>query len=64
MSNSWYLDGIKKKNFSVGHDLIDGHLNLTAILSCTNVQKELNFTLKVVGGDVSSIPGLSDAIEV
>lgn len=28
------------------------------------MQKDLDFTLKVVGGDISSIPGLSDAIEV
>ncbi|XP_047951616.1 synaptotagmin-5-like isoform X2 [Salvia hispanica] len=27
------------------------------------VQKKLDFTLKVVGGDISTIPGLSDAIE-
>ncbi|XLS98089.1 hypothetical protein HN51_040824, partial [Arachis hypogaea] len=28
------------------------------------VQKNLDFTLKVVGGDISAIPGLYDAIEV
>ncbi|KAK8515378.1 hypothetical protein V6N13_139646 [Hibiscus sabdariffa] len=27
------------------------------------VQKDLDFTLKVVGGDISTIPGISDAIE-
>ncbi|XP_022730515.1 synaptotagmin-4 isoform X2 [Durio zibethinus] len=27
------------------------------------VQKDLDFTLKVVGGDISTIPGVSDAIE-
>lgn len=30
----------------------------------SNMQKKLDFTLKVIGGNVSSIPGLSDAIEV
>lgn len=29
-----------------------------------NWQQKLDFTLKVVGGDISSIPGVSDAIEV
>lgn len=28
------------------------------------LQRNLDFTLKVIGGDLSSIPGLSDAIEV
>ncbi|KAG6409475.1 hypothetical protein SASPL_127515 [Salvia splendens] len=28
------------------------------------VQRNLDFTLKVIGGDLSSIPGISDAIEV
>lgn len=28
------------------------------------LQKDLNFTLKVIGGDLSSIPGISEAIEV
>lgn len=28
------------------------------------LQKKLDFTLKVVGGDLSSIPGVSGAIEV
>lgn len=28
------------------------------------LQKKLDFTLKVIGGDISAIPGLSDAIEV
>lgn len=28
------------------------------------LQKKLDFTLKVVGGDISAIPGLSEAIEV
>ena len=28
------------------------------------VQKDLDFTLKVVGGDISAIPGLYDSIEV
>lgn len=28
------------------------------------LQKKLDFTLKVIGGDISTIPGLSDAIEV
>lgn len=28
------------------------------------LQKKLDFTLKIVGGDVSAIPGVSDAIEV
>jgi Ca2+-dependent lipid-binding protein len=27
-------------------------------------KKKLDFTLKVVGGDISAIPGLSEAIEV
>lgn len=27
-------------------------------------QRDLDFTLKVVGGDISSLPGISDAIEV
>ena len=27
-------------------------------------QKNLDFTLKVIGGDISTIPGLHDAIEV
>lgn len=27
-------------------------------------QRNLDFTLKVIGGDLSSIPGISDAIEV
>jgi len=27
-------------------------------------QKKLDFTLKVIGGDISAIPGLYDAIEV
>lgn len=37
----------------------DPSLNATFIL-----QKKLDFTLKVVGGDISNIPGLADAIEV
>jgi hypothetical protein len=28
------------------------------------LQKDLDFTLKVIGGDISAIPGLYDAIEV
>lgn len=28
------------------------------------IQRNLDFTLKVIGGDISAIPGLSDAIEV
>lgn len=28
------------------------------------LQTKLDFTLKVVGGEISSIPGISDAIEV
>lgn len=31
---------------------------------CFHLQKKLDFTLKVVGGDLSSIPGVSDALEV
>lgn len=27
-------------------------------------QKKLDFKLKVIGGDLSSLPGVSDAIEV
>jgi len=27
-------------------------------------QKDLDFTLKVIGGDLSALPGISDAIEV
>jgi hypothetical protein len=27
-------------------------------------QKALDFTLKVIGGDISALPGVSDAIEV
>jgi len=27
-------------------------------------QKDLDFTLKVIGGDLSALPGVSDAIEV
>ena len=27
------------------------------------MQRNLDFTLKVIGGDLSSIPGISDAIE-
>ena len=29
-----------------------------------DLQKKLDFTLKVIGGDISTIPGLSDAIDV
>lgn len=32
--------------------------------SCYCWQKNLDFKLKIVGGDISSIPGVSDAIEV
>ena len=32
--------------------------------SCSFWQKNLDFKLKIVGGDISSIPGVSDAIEV
>lgn len=28
------------------------------------LQKKLDFTLKVIGGDMTAIPGISDAIEV
>lgn len=34
------------------------------ILKNFNLQKKLDFTLKVIGGDISTIPGLYDAIEV
>lgn len=30
----------------------------------SGLQKKLDFTLKVVGGDMTAIPGISDAIEV
>ena len=30
----------------------------------SNMQKKMDFTLKVIGGDIAAIPGLSDAIEV
>lgn len=29
-----------------------------------SLQKKLDFTLKIVGGEISSVPGISDAIEV
>ena len=28
------------------------------------LQKKMDFTLKVVGGDISAIPGVADALEV
>lgn len=28
------------------------------------LQKDLDFTLKVIGGEITAIPGISDAIEV
>lgn len=33
-------------------------------LQFLDLQKKLDFKLKVIGGDISTIPGLSDAIEV
>lgn len=34
------------------------------IFLCFYLQKKLDFTLKVVGGELSAVPGISDAIEV
>ena len=31
---------------------------------CFWLQKNLDFKLKVVGGDITALPGISDAIEV
>lgn len=28
------------------------------------LQKKMDFTLKIVGGEISTLPGISDAIEV
>lgn len=38
--------------------------SMLTYLSLLYLQKKLDFTLKVIGGDISTIPGLSDAIEV
>lgn len=44
---------------------------LTRFIYCLSIdliflwmQKDLDFTLKVVGGDMSMVPGLSDSIDV
>lgn len=48
--------------------LVSAHMNMSALQFSYkqqfSFQKKLDFTLKVVGGDISSIPGLRDAIEV
>lgn len=40
------------------------HTSDTSNFSNFYLQKDLDFTLKVIGGDISTIPGLSGAIEV
>lgn len=44
--------------------LMQPHVMFLIISENFNLQKKLDFTLKVIGGDISTIPGLYDAIEV
>lgn len=39
---------------------------IDSMLTCSLylMQKDLDFTLKVIGGDMSMVPGLSDSIDV
>lgn len=43
--------------------LVDEFPGFAAVSYSLREKKKLDFTLKVVGGDISSIPGLSDSIE-
>ncbi|GLT77142.1 hypothetical protein SLA2020_487540 [Shorea laevis] len=43
--------------------LVDAFPGFGAISYSLRKKKQLDFTLKVIGGDLSSIPGISDAIE-
>lgn len=40
------------------------YYRLISYFLCLCLQKKLDFVFKISGGDISSIPGVSDAIEV
>lgn len=46
------------------HSFLHTHNLFVNLRNLQYLQRNLDFTLKVIGGDLSSIPGLSDAIEV
>lgn len=49
----------------IGFIIVGKSINLFKCLcQLVTLQKKMNFTLKVVGGDISAIPGLASAIEV
>lgn len=44
--------------------LFGAALDFVITVSHIFLQKNLDFTLKVVGGEITAIPGISDSIEV
>lgn len=46
------------------NDIIHFFCSMRIITFHMLLQKDLDFTLKVIGGELTAIPGISDAIEV